>query len=179
MTKAAVARRYAKALFELLDPSAVEATRAAMNGLAEAISGSPELRHVMASPVFADEAKTDVLGELATRAGCPPAGKHFLAQLVRKNRVGFLPDIAQAFAKLADQAKGTLQVEVASASPLSSQEEERIRTRLHDLLQRHVDVAFHTEPSYIAGIQIRIGSTLVDSTVRGRLTVMQHLLMKE
>ncbi len=179
MTKTAVARRYAKALFELLDASAVEATRAAMNGLAEAISHSPELRHVMASPVFADEAKIGVLGELATRAGCPPLGTHFFAQLVRKNRVGFLPEIAQAFAKLADQAKGTQQVEVASAYPLPSQEQERIRARLHDLLERTVDVTFRTEPSYVAGIQIRIGSTVVDSTVRGRLTAMQHLLTKE
>jgi F-type H+-transporting ATPase subunit delta len=179
VSKTAVGRRYAKALFELLDPATVEAARAAMNGLAEAVSQSPQLRHVMASPAFSEEEKIDVLGELATRLGCPPTGKHFLAQLVRKNRVGFLPDIAEAFGKFADQAKGIEQVAVASASTLSSQEQERIRTSLRELLQRNVDVTFHTEPTYIAGMQIRIGSTVVDSTVRGRLTAMQHLLTRE
>jgi F-type H+-transporting ATPase subunit delta len=150
-----------------------------MNGLAEALSQSPQLRHVLASPAFSEEAKIDVLGELAARLGCPPTGTHFLAQLVRKNRVGFLPDVAQAFAALADRAKGTEQVAVASAATLSSEEQERIRARLRDLLLRNVDATFHTEPSYIAGIQIRIGSTVVDSTVRGRLIAMQHLLTRE
>jgi F-type H+-transporting ATPase subunit delta len=177
--KTAVARRYAKALFELLDGSAVEPARVALQGLGEAFTQSAALRHAVASPIFPEETKLGVLIELASRLGCPPIGKKFLDQLVKKNRVSFLPDIAEAFTKLVDASKGTQQVLVSSANALPALEQDRITTRLRDLLKRDVDVTFHTEPEHVAGLHIRLGSTVIDSTVRGRLSAMQRVLTKE
>ena len=177
--KTAVARRYAQALFELLDQSNIEATRGTLNGLGEAIKDSSSLRHVVASPAFGMEEKVAVLTELGGRLGCPPAGKAFISQLVKKNRVGFLPEIADAFARLVDESKGTQQVTVSSASEIPQAEQDRIKTRLRDSLKRDVDVTFEINPHHLAGLQIRIGSTVVDSTVRGRLNAMQSLLTKE
>lgn len=177
--KTAVARRYAQALFELLDASTIESTRTALTGLGDAIKDSAALRHVVASPSFGAEEKIAVLAELGSRLGCPPVGKTFLAQLVKKNRVGFLPEIAEAFAKLADASKGTQQITVSSAAALPSAEQDRISSRLREMLKRQVDVTFHTDARHLAGVQIQLGSTVVDSTVRGRLQAMQSLLTKE
>ena len=135
MIKTAVARRYAKALFELLDQSNIEATRGTLNGLGQAIKESFSLRHVVASPAFGVEEKIGVLTELGGRLGCPPVGKTFLGQLVKKNRVRFLPDIAEAFAKLVDASKGTQQVTVSSATALPLSEQDRINTRLREMLE--------------------------------------------
>jgi len=177
--KTAVARRYAKALFELLDQSSIEATRGMLNGLSQAMKDSFSLRHVVASPAFGVDEKIAVLTELGGRLGCPPAGKAFIGQLVKKNRVGFLPDIADAFGKLVDQSKGTQQVTVSSAGVLSKAEQDRIKTRLRETLKREVDVTFQADANHLAGLRIHIGSTLVDSTVRGRLNAMQTLLTRE
>lgn len=179
MIKTAVARRYAQALFELLDASTIESTRTALTGLGDAIKDSASLRHVVASPSFGAEEKIAVLAELGSRLGCPPVGKTFLAQLVKKNRVGFLPEIAEAFAKLADASKGTQQITVSSAAALPPGEQDRISARLREMLKRQVDVTFHTDARHLAGVQIQLGSTVVDSTVRGRLQAMQSLLTKE
>lgn len=179
MIKTAVARRYAQALFELLDQSNIEATRGTLNGLGQAIKDSSSLRHIVASPAFGVEEKIAVLTELGGRLGCPSAVKSFLGQLVKKNRVGFLPDIAEAFAKLVDQSKGTQQVTVFSAAAFPQAEQDRIKTRLRETLKREVDVTFQTDPGHLAGLQIHIGSTVVDSTVRGRLKAMQSLLTRE
>ena len=129
MIKTAVARRYAQALFELLDQSNIEATRGTLNGLAHAMKDSSSLRHVVASPAFGVEDKIAVLTELAGRFACPPVVKAFLGQLVKKHRVRFLPDIADAFAKLVDRSKGTQQVTVSSAAALPAAEQDRIKTR--------------------------------------------------
>jgi F-type H+-transporting ATPase subunit delta len=174
-----VARRYAQALFELLDLSSIEPTRVALNGLGQAIKDSVPLRHVIASPAFGAEDKIAVLAEIGSRLGCPPVGKTFLGQLVKKNRVGFLPEIAEAFTKLADAAKGTQQVTVFSATTLPPGEQQQISDRLRTMLKRQVEVTFHTDARYLAGVQIRLGSTVVDSTVLGRLQAMQSLLTKE
>ena len=179
MIKTAVARRYAQALFELLDTSTIEPTREALNGLGQAIKDSVPLRHVVASPAYGAEVKIAVLAELGSRLGCPPVGRTFLGQLVKKNRIGFLPEIAEAFAKLADASKGIQQITVSSASALPPAEQDRIRTRLRDILKRHIDVSFQTDANHLAGVQIHLGSTVVDSTVRGRLQAMQSLLTKE
>jgi F-type H+-transporting ATPase subunit delta len=177
--KTAVARRYAQALFELLDQSNLPSTRVALNGLGDAIKASASLRHIVASPAFGVDDKIAVLTELGTRLGCPPVGRTFLGQLVRKNRVGFLPEIAAAFAKLVDESKGTQQVTVSSAAALPPAEQDRIKTRLREMLKREVDVTFQTDQYHLAGLQIRIGSTVVDSTIRGRLQAMQSQLTKE
>jgi F-type H+-transporting ATPase subunit delta len=177
--KTAVARRYAQALFELLDESTIEQARGALTGLGQAITDSVALRHVVASPAFGAEDKTAVLTELGSRLGCPPIGKTFLEQLVKKNRVGFLPEIAEAFAKLADASKGTQKITVSSAKTLPPGEQDRISNRLREMLKRQVDVTFHTDARHLAGIQIHLGSTVVDSTVRGRLQAMERLLTKE
>ena len=179
MIKTAVARRYAQALFELLDLSSIESTRVALTELGKAIKDSAELRHVVASPSFGAEDKIAVLAELGSRLGCPPVGKTFLAQLVKKNRVSFLPEIAEAFAKLADASKGTQQITVSSAAALPPAEQDRISTSLREMLKRQIDVTFHTDARHLAGVQIHLGSTVVDSTVRGRLQAMQSLLTKE
>ena len=177
--KTAVARRYAQALFELLDVSIIEETRVALTGLGQAIKDSVALRHVVASPAFGSEDKLAVLAELGSRLGCPPIGKTFLEQLVNKNRVGFLPEIAEAFTKLADASKGIQQITVSSATAIPPAEQNRISNRLRDMLKRQVDVTYHTDPGHLAGVQIHLGSTVVDSTVRGRLQAMQSLLTKE
>jgi F-type H+-transporting ATPase subunit delta len=177
--KTAVARRYAQALFELLDASTIEPTREALTGLGQAIKDSVALRHAVASPAFGAEVKIAVLAELGSRLGCPPVGRTFLGQLVKKNRVGYLPEIAEAFAKLADASKGIQQVTVSTAAALPPTEQNRISTRLREMLKRQIEVTFHTDARHLAGVQIHLGSTVIDSTVRGRLQAMQSLLTKE
>ncbi len=179
MIKTAVARRYAQALFELLDRTNIEATRCTLNGLGQAFKESSSLRHVVASPAFGMEEKIAVLTELGARYQCPPEGKAFLSQLVKKNRAAFLPEIAEAFGKLVDQSKGTQQISVFSSSTLPQAEQERIKTRLRDQLKRDIDVTFQTDANHLAGLQIHIGSTVIDSTVRTRLLAIQSLLTKE
>ena len=179
MIKTTVARRYAQALFELLDHSTIEAMRGTLTDLGQAMKESAQLRHVVASPAFGVEEKIAVLTALADKLGCPPAGKAFLGQLVKKNRVAFLPEIADAFGKLVDQSKQTQPVTVSSATALQPAEQDRIRTRLRDSLKREVDVTFETDASHLAGLQIHIGSRVVDSTVRGRLSDLQVLLTRE
>lgn len=133
----------------------------------------------MASPAFSLDDKVGVLTELGRRSGCPPVGQNFLSQLVKTNRVVLLPDIAEAFGVMVDQSKGTQPVEIVSARPLDSSALEQIKTRLRASLKREVDLAVQTDPALLAGLQIKIGSTVYDSSLRNRLNSMKTLLMRE
>ena len=179
MIKTAIARRYAKALLGLLDRQGIPATRETLLALGNAVRQTPSLIHAMASPAFSAEEKTAVLVALAERLKSPPTVGRFLGQLVKTNRVTFLPEIAEAFAALADAEKGTRQVVVTAARALPSDDQSRVHTRLRELLKQDVDITFRTDPALLSGLQISIGSMMYDSSVRSRLTAMRLALAKE
>lgn len=178
MTKNTVARRYAKALFQLLDKGSLESAQAGLEALASALEESTELKHVLASPVFSIEEKSSVLTACSERAGCPPTLGRFCEQLLKKNRVGVLPEIAKAFHDLMDKERGKQQVSITSAQSMDQTSREDLQGKLQGLLNSPVDVSFFEDPSLLSGIQIRIGSKVYDSTVKGQLQKMRAQLVK-
>ncbi len=155
MNKKTVARRYALALFNLLDTSNVEAARSALLDFSRFLNQSPAFKHLLASPVFSFEEKQGVLDELNMRVGSPAIMRAFLGQLLKKSRVGFLPEIAEAFGEIVDQQKRLQHVWVSSARDMSANEKKEIQAQLGSRLQRDVKVSFHTDPNLIAGLEGR------------------------
>ena len=178
MTKNTVARRYAQALFKLLDQENLEAAQSGLQALARALQGSHSLKHVLASPVFTLGEKSAVLTGCSEKAGCPPAMSRFCEQLLKKSRVEVLPEIAEAFRDLMDQEKGKQRVSIISAKNIGPNVREDLQIQLQGILKRPIDVSFKEDPLLIAGIQIRIGSKVYDSTVKGQLKKMRVQLVK-
>ena len=178
MNQSTIGRRYASALFQLLEESSIEPARNALGSLAQGLENTPALKHVLASPVFKYEEKQVVLAELCQRLQAPPVMGDFLYQLLKNNRAVLLPEISQAFSDLADRQKGIQQLRVSSAKPLEETEQEQMKRELSETLGRSVDVVFEVDPKHIAGLKIYIGSQVFDNTVLGRLTSMQDQLTK-
>ena len=114
MNQSTIGRRYASALFQLLEESGIEPARNALGSLTQGLEDTPALKHVLASPVFKYEEKQVVLEELCQRMQAPPVMRDFLNQLLKNNRASLLPEISQAFSELADEKKGIQQVRVSS-----------------------------------------------------------------
>ena len=178
MNKSTIGRRYASALFQLLDESGIESVRNALEGIGNGLTSTPALKHVLASPVFKFEEKQAVLDELSQQAQAPAVIRDFFTQLLKKNRAILLPEIAEAFADLADQHKGIQKVSVTSATELGINEQQHIQSQLSQTLKRDVGVTFEVNPKLMAGLQIKIGSLVFDNTVLGRLTSLQAQLTK-
>ena len=178
MNQSTIGRRYASALFQLLDESGIEPARNALGSLAQGLEDTPNLRHVLASPVFTLQEKQVVLEELCLRMQAPSIMRDFLNQLLKNNRAVLLPEISQAFSDLADEQKGIQQVHVISAKSLDATEQTQVTGDLTGSLGRAVDVVFEVQPELISGLKIHIGSQVFDNTVLGRLTSMQDQLTK-
>jgi F-type H+-transporting ATPase subunit delta len=178
VNQSTIGRRYASALFQLLEESGVEPARNALGSLTQGLEDTPALKHLLASPVFKFEEKQVVLEELCQRMQAPQVVRDFLSQLLKSNRAVLLPEISHAFAELADQEKGIQQVRVGSAKPLDSTEQEQVKRELTQTLGQKADVVFEVEPHLLAGLKIYIGSLVFDNTVLGRLASIQHQLTK-
>lgn len=179
MTKTTIARRYALALYRLLDPGNVEAARVGLHALCQALKDSSALAHVLASPAFTVSEKTGILTELGERTGCPPVVGRFCEQLLKKSRMGALPDVTEAFQRVVDQQRGKQHVAVVSAHGIDDALKHDVLTRLRSTLRTEVDVDFQSDPSLIAGVQIKIGSKVYDGSIKSRLRKMRAQLMKE
>ena len=178
MMKNAIARRYAQAFFRLLRHEDLVAAQDGLQALSLAVQDSSALKHVLASPVFTVEEKLEVLTALCERTGCPPVMGRFCEQLLKKNRIGFLPEIAEAFRGLMIRQSGKQQIVVVSAQPVDDNMKQDILAQLGATAKREVEVDFQSDPSLLSGVQIKIGSKVYDSTVRGRLHKMRAQLVK-
>ncbi|RMH06633.1 MAG: ATP synthase F1 subunit delta [Nitrospirae bacterium] len=178
MSKNAVARRYALALLNLLEPSEVDTVQRGLHALSEALEHTPLLKHVLTAPVFTQDEKLEVLRICSRRAGCPAIVEDFLKQVLRKNRIGFLPEIATQFRTLTDQRQGRQPISLETARDLDETLLQQWRTQLQAVLRREVELTCITNPSLLAGVRLKIGSKVYDSSVRGQLEHMSMLLAK-
>lgn len=174
----ALARRYAHALFCLVSRDDSVAAQEGLQALSHALKGSAALKHSLASPAVTREEKLDLLTALCERAGGPPVLGRFCTHLLNNNRMGHLPDIAEAFRALLARHSGERHVAVVSAHPMDEDMKRDLLERLRTTLNSKVDVDFQSDPSLLAGLQIHIGSTVYDSTVSGQLNRMRTQLIK-
>ena len=176
--KNAIARRYAQAFFRLVSHDNPTAVQDGLQALSQVLKDSSAFKHVLASPVFTLDEKLQVLTALCEQTGCPPVMGRFCEQLLKKNRIGFLPDIAESFKALMIRQSGKQQIVVVSARQVDDTMKQDILAQLGAMAKREVEVDFQSDPSLLAGVQIKIGSKVFDSTVRGRLRKMRAQLVK-
>jgi F-type H+-transporting ATPase subunit delta len=175
----AVAHRYAKALFSLLKASEVRPAADSLRTLADTFGQSRDFRALLLSPLFSREQKAAVVRKMAATAGAPAMVDRFLNLVVSKNRIRHIREISDAFANLADQASNRKVVRLRSAQSLSEQTRAAIQAQLEQATRSAIDLTTEVDPGLLGGLEIRIGSTVYDGTIRGQLEQMRAVLAKE
>jgi F-type H+-transporting ATPase subunit delta len=195
VVKEIVARRYAKALFQAIQPGPSDAGARAEVGaihelsllsltlkvlvaVTQAFKEQDYFRHAMLNPGFDREAKVQALKVLLERMQASGPVVRFVEYLVRKNRFRYLGQITQAFAALVDEFQGIIKVPISIAKELSLEEQETVRRGLESIIGRKVQVQWSVNPSLIGGMMIRVGEAVVDGTVLGQLQAIRRKLVE-
>ena len=185
MVKEVVARRYAKALFEVIsaDPSQgnLNQTLNILEEVCRILKEHEDFRHLMLNPRFDRATKLRVLRTLLESASggqaSAPAFK-FFDHLVRKNRLQCLAEISRAFSVLVDQFQGVITVPVWSAREPSDEEKEGVSRRIQSVTGRTVKVLWSVNPSLIGGLMVRVGEAVVDGSFRGQLQAFRRRMVE-
>ncbi|MGN6454296.1 MAG: F0F1 ATP synthase subunit delta, partial [Steroidobacteraceae bacterium] len=96
-------------------------------------------------------------------------GANFVRTLADNHRLGYLPEIAQLFDSLKDEAEGMADVTVSSASPLDEAQRSKLSAALEQRLRRKVRLHFEIDPALIGGAVLRAGDLVIDGSLRTRL----------
>ena len=175
----AIAQRWARALFGLAEDLAGATTLLEeFNALTVQIVESPDLRHVLFTPIHPRRERRGVIGELCEKLELSRETRAFAMLLVDENRSGHLEAIRDTLQRLVDEAAGRQIAEVTSARPLEEAELEQLRQALARRVNAEVTLDTRVDPSLIGGIVTRIGDLLLDGSVRTQLESLGNNLRK-
>ena len=174
-----MAGRYATALFELaLEERAVDAVKADLERFDALVGESPDLRRLVRSPVFTSEEQTKALGAVLDAAGIGGLAGRFLKVVSSNRRLFAVRDMVKAFRTLVAHHKGEVTAEVTLAETPNAQHLDAIKDALKAVTRKDVQVDVKVDPSIIGGLMVKLGSRMVDSSLRTKLNSIKHA-MKE
>ncbi len=140
-----------------------------LNALSGVIAGNKNLSRVLSSPLYKSEEKQAVLADLSARLDVPDLAQKFIGVVAMNRRAGDLANIARAFAARAARHRGATQVVARTAHKLTATDSKKLVSTVSAALGRDVDVEFEVDPALIGGLQLRVGSRLVDASIRTKL----------
>jgi len=174
-----MAGRYATALFELaLEERAIDAVKADLDRFNALIGESADLRRLVRSPVFAAETQSRALAAVLEKAGIGGVAGRFLQVVSWNRRLFAVQDMIKGFRTLVAEHKGEVSAEVTLAEQPSEPHLDAIKSALHSVTKKDVQVDVKVDPSIIGGLIVKLGSRMVDSSLRTKLNSIKHA-MKE
>ena len=174
-----VAGRYATALFELArEQKSVDAVKADLDRFGAMVDENAELARLVRSPVFTADEQARALTAVLSNAGIGGLAANFL-QLVASNRRLFtIGQILKAFRLLVAQHKGEVTAEVTVAEKLDDKHLDALKSALRNVTGKDVDLDVKIDPSIIGGLIVKLGSRMVDTSLKTKLNAIKHA-MKE
>jgi F-type H+-transporting ATPase subunit delta len=167
---AGVAGRYASALFELArDERQVDAVAEALNQFDALLKESADLRRLVRSPAFTPSEQVAAIGAVLDRAGIGGLAGNFIRLAASNRRLFALPGMIRAFRSLVQDSKGVVRAEVRVAERPSDALIEEIKASLRDIAKSDVDVDLVIDPSLIGGLVVRMGSRMIDASLKTKL----------
>lgn len=169
------ARRYAEAIFELARDRGDFDLWLRELRQASALFQDARLRTALTSPALGRDEKLRILD--AQLPGLSAQAHNLLRLLVARERLGRLPDILEEFQRLVDRHRGVERAEVVTAVPIGEREQHLLAQRLSQFTGKHVVIRTRVDPSIMGGVIARVGDTLIDGSVRGRLEALRRRLV--
>ncbi len=174
-----IAGRYAQALFEIAkEENGLKALEADADALGAALAASPELSDMIASPVVARDDQARAMAAVAAKMGLSVTTANTIALMASKRRLFVLPQlVADLKARIATE-KGEVTAEVTSASALSADQAAKLAASLKAKVGKDVKLNTTVDESLIGGLIVKLGSTMIDTSVKAKLAALQNA-MKE
>ena len=176
MLASLISERYAKALLRAAQAeNALDAVGAQARGLELALRAAGGADSFLADPVAMAADKLAVI-EGAFEGGMHPLFKAFVKAVLHQKRERFLPRILGNFGTLLDEAEGRVEAKLGTARSLPAEERAMLESALSKRLGRQVTLKPYSDKALLGGAILRIGDTVYDASLRGRLSRLGRLL---
>lgn len=173
-----LAERYAAALFDLADERrTLDEVASNLRDLRTMLRTSGDFLRLIRSPVLSREQQGKAIEGIAARAGLSPLIRNFLAVVAANRRLFAVPAMIEAFLAELAARRGEITADVVAAQALSEAQLEVLNEQLRRSVGSRVSVDVHLDPGLIGGIVVKLGSRMVDASIKSKLQRLQ-LAMK-
>ena len=175
-----MAGRYATALFELaLEEKAIDAVRKDLDAFDELVAGSDDLTRLVRSPVFGADEQLKALSAVLAKAKIKGLAANFLRVITANRRLFAARDMIRAYRALVARHKGEVSAEITVAEQLSEKNLSALKSALKSVTGgKDIDMDVKVDPAIIGGLIVKVGSRMVDSSLRTKLNAIKFA-MKE
>jgi F-type H+-transporting ATPase subunit delta len=175
--RASLAGRYATALFALAqENNSIDAVQASLNTLSDAIAESDDLKELTNSPVLSRDDAGKAIAAVAKALGLDDLTTNVLGVLAANRRLDQISAVIRAFSTLASGHRGEITAEVTSAHPLDDAQIEALKAQLKKRVGSDVSVSTAVDPSILGGLVVKIGSQMIDSSIKTRLNTLSQAM---
>jgi F-type H+-transporting ATPase subunit delta len=176
---AAFVARYARAFADVvtaekLDTAALDQQ---LNDFLATWDESAELRDLFVNPAVAATQKVAILDKLNIKLGLRKELRNLLAVLINNDRIGEVREVAEAYRAELQARQGIRPVEIVTARELSEEDRTGLVAGVGKLAGAKIQASFKIDQSILGGTVVRIGSTVYDGSVRGRLERLKEALV--
>ncbi|HET9636969.1 MAG TPA: ATP synthase F1 subunit delta [Gemmatimonadaceae bacterium] len=177
MNESTIGRNYAEALLALGRKSdQIEEYGRLLNGIADAMRDDQTLRTFLESPKLAASHKIEIL-EKALGRRVPPLFLRYVETVIRKRRQMLIPEIATEYQALLDEAENRLHANVTVAREPGEPERDALARQLSRLFGKRVVPHITTNPAILGGLIVKVGDTVIDGSLRKRLSVLKQRML--
>jgi len=175
-----MAGRYATALFELArEDGSLEAVKADLDRFDALVQESPDLARLIRSPVFSSDEQLKAVTAVLDRVGIGGLAGNFIKLAAQNRRLFAVRDMIRDFRRLFARQRGVVSATLTVAETFGEAQLAAVRDALKSVTGgKEVDLAVKIEPAIIGGLIVKLGSRMVDSSLRSKLNAMKHA-MKE
>lgn len=178
-----MAGRYANALFELAREDkavdAVDAVKADLDQFDALLAGNADLARLVRSPVFGADEQLKALGAILDKAGIKGMAANFLRVVTTNRRLFAVRDMIRGYRALVARHKGEVTAQVTVAQKLNDTNLEALKGALKSVTGgKDIDLDINIDPAIIGGLVVKIGSRMIDSSLRTKLNAIKFA-MKE
>jgi F-type H+-transporting ATPase subunit delta len=172
-----VAERYATALYDLADEAkSLDAVAEDLRRLKGMIDGSSDLRRFLRSPLIDRQAQTRGMQAVLEAAKIGDLVRRFVGVVGGNRRLFALPGMVDAFLRRLARRRGEVTVHVSSAHPLSAAQSAELTEALKKSVGQKINIESKVEPELIGGLVVRVGSRMVDTSIRTQLQKLRRAL---
>jgi F-type H+-transporting ATPase subunit delta len=172
-----LAGRYAHALLELAEnKKKLDTIADDLRGLRQLVSDSTEFAQLLRSPRLNRTQQENAIDAVLRKAGADAITINFARVAARNGRAMALPEMAEAYLNELARRRGEVTAQVTTAQELSDKQRQQLEQALRQSVGGKVNIESRVDPSLIGGIIVRVGSRMIDNSLRSKLNRLQHAL---
>jgi F-type H+-transporting ATPase subunit delta len=170
-----VAKRYAKALFEVaLEKKCLDQVGADLEQIAQVFASVPELKTWVQHPATSAEKKKEVLARIFTNLN--EYTKNFLDLLADRRREIIVQDVFAEYKRLVNEQKGIVEAIVTTAFPLTATDRKKLIAAFEPIVGKKLDITEKVDSDILGGVIVQVGDRLYDGSLRTKLARFKERL---